>query len=258
MTVHYRHRDQAAWIVLDRPEALNALDFDTLHALEGAFARAEHDPAVRVVVLTGRGRAFCAGGDIHQLRAEIEAPGHGRSYIEAVTLAFAAVRALGKPLVGCINGLAVGGGLELLLHCDLVVAADDARIGDGHVNFAIFPGGGSSALLPRRLPLNLAKRFLFTGDLWSAAECHRLGLVNEVVPPQALEETAQHLANQLAAKSPRLLRRLKALIDNTAEKSLATAFADELQELRDHMTSNDMREGTSAFVEKRTPHYTGT
>lgn len=258
MTVHYRLREQAAWIILDRPDALNALDFSTLHALEEAFVRAERDPEARVVVLTGRGRAFCAGGDIHQLLAEIEAPGHGHSYIDAVTRAFNAVRALGKPLVGCINGLAVGGGLELLLHCDLVVAADNARIGDGHANFAIFPGGGSSALLPRRLPVNLAKRFLFTGDLWSAAECHRLGLVNEVTAPADLEDKAQALANQLAAKSPRLLRRLKALIDSTGEKSLATAFADELQELREHMMSNDMREGTAAFVEKRIPRYTGT
>lgn len=257
MTVHYSLRGAVAWIRIDRPEALNALDFDTLQALESAFTRAELDTAVRVVVLTGTGRAFSAGGDIHQLLANIEGAKDSPDYLSAVTATFTAVRALGKPLIGCINGLAVGGGLELALHCDLLVASDAARLGDGHANFAIFPGGGSAALLPRRLPLNQAKDLLFSGRLLTAAEWHQLGIVNRLVPPAELDSEAQQMADELATKSPVLLRRLKSFANTTTDMSLPAALQDEFRQLREHMTTNDMREGTSAFVEKRKPHYAG-
>ncbi len=258
MPVHYANRGPAAWITLDRPEALNALDRDTLESLAQAAARAEADPSARALVITGTGRAFCAGGDIRQLLEEIEAKGSARDgYIDAVTRCFEVLRGLGKPLIGCANGLAVGGGLELLLCCDLVVAADTASIGDGHANFGIFPGGGSSALLPRRLPLNQAKQLLFTGCLWPAAEWQRLGLVNAVVTPAELEAVTQSLAEELAAKSPVLLARLKAVANTTAEKSLPDALREELHELRSQMRTADMREGTSAFLQKRVPRYTG-
>lgn len=258
MTVHYDLRESVAWIRLDRPEALNALDFDTLYALKSAFERAESDPTVRVVVLTGTGRAFCAGGDINLLLAEVHGAADSPSYIDAITRMFTALRALGKPLVGCVNGLAVGGGLELVLHCDLVVASDTAKLGDGHSNFAIFPGAGSSAILPRLLPLHQAKDLLFTGRLLPAAEWHRLGIVNRLVPPVQIESAAQELADELAARSPVLMRRLKAVVNTTTDVPLADALREELRQLRAQMATDDMREGTSAFVEKRTPHYTGT
>ncbi|HNE70873.1 MAG TPA: enoyl-CoA hydratase/isomerase family protein [Giesbergeria sp.] len=258
MTVHYMNRGPAAWIVLDRPEALNALDFGMLEELAQAMQRADADPDARVVVLTGQGRAFCAGGDIAQLRADMEAaPGQPSRYVDAVERGFDAVRALSKPLVGCVNGVAVGGGLELLLCCDLVIAARTARIGDGHANYGIFPGGGSSALLPRALPINLARHLLFTGALWPAARWHELGLVNQLADLTALEQETQTLAEDLARKSPRLLARLKQTINTCLDKPLAQALRDELGELRSHMQSADMREGTSAFLEKRTPLYSG-
>lgn len=258
MTVHYELRGPVAWIRIDRPDALNALDFETLHALESAFLRAESETAIRVVVLTGTGRAFCAGGDIHLLVAEMEHTGEGPSYIDAITAAFTALRALGKPVIGCINGLAVGGGLELMLHCDLVIAADSARLGDGHANFGIFPGAGSSALLPRLLPLNQAKDLLFSGRLLKAAEWHQMGIVNQLVPLEQLESAAQKLADEMAAKSPVLMRRLKSLVNTTTDMPLSAALREELRQLRLQMTTDDMREGTSAFVAKRNPNYTGT
>lgn len=258
MTVHYKLRGAVAWIRLDRPEALNALDFDTLQALGLAFERAESEAGARVVVLTGTGRAFCAGGDIHQLLQEVKGVADAPSYLDAITAAFTAVRALGKPLIGCINGLTVGGGLELALHCDLLVASDCARLGDGHANFGIFPGAGSAAMLPRRLPLNQAKDLLFSGRLLSAAEWQRLGIVNSTFPLERLESEAQALAERLVAKSPVLLRRLKAFANTTTDMPLAEALQEELRQLRAQMNTNDMREGTSAFVEKRTPNYTGT
>lgn len=262
MSLEYRVEGATAWLRLNRPEALNALDRATLEALADAVARAQGDDGVRVVVLTGTGRAFCAGGDIkallHDVAAGSSAGGAGEEdYIDVVARSFRAVRALRKPLIGCVNGVAVGGGLELLLCCDLVVAAASAHIGDGHANFGIFPGGGSAALLPRRLPLNVAKRLLFSGELLPAAQWQVWGIVNQVVEPDQLEAATQALAGSLARKSPLLLERMKRVADGSADKSLADALREELFELRAHMRSHDMREGTTAFVEKRDPSYTG-
>ena len=262
MSVDYRLQGPVAWLQLNRPQALNALDRPALEALADGVARAQADPAVRVVVLTGTGRAFCVGGDIKALQHDVVAGGRAvaageEDYIDTVARCFAAVRALRKPLIGAVNGVAVGGGLELLLCCDLVIAADTATLGDGHANYGIFPGGGSAALLPRRLPLNVAKQLLFTGELQPAAQWQAWGLVNELVPPAALAGRVQALAEALARKSPLLLARLKHLADTSADKPLADALRQELFELRAHMRTQDMREGTSAFVEKREPVYVG-
>lgn len=262
MSLNYRVEGTTAWLRLDRPEALNALDLATLEALVAAMARAQADAAVRVVVLTGTGRAFCTGGDIKTLLHDVAAGGSAsgageEDYIDVVARCFHAVRSLRKPLIGCVNGLAVGGGLELLLCCDLVVAATTARIGDGHANFGIFPGGGSAVLLPRLLPLNVAKHLLFSGELLPAAQWQAWGLVNRVVEPAQLNEATRTLAEALARKSPLLLERMKRVANGSADKHLADALREELFELRAHMRSLDMREGTRAFVEKREPHFTG-
>ncbi len=262
MSVDYRVQGQAAWLRLNRPEALNALDRPTLEALAAAVGQAQADDGVRVVVLTGTGRAFCAGGDIHALQRDVAAGAGGTpcgdaDYIDVVTRTFTAVRGLRKPLIGAVNGVAVAGGLELLLCCDLVVAADNARLGDGHANFGIFPGGGGAALLPRRLPLNVAKQLLFSGDLFPAAQWKQWGLVNELVHADELAPRAQALADALATKSPILLERLKRVANASADKAEADALREELFELRAHMRTQDMREGTTAFIEKRTPRYAG-
>ncbi len=262
MSVDYRVQGQTAWLQLNRPEALNALDRRTLEALAAGVARAQADEQVRVLVLTGTGRAFCAGGDIKALLHDAAAGGSAAAtgeedYIDVVARCFAAVRALRKPLIGAVNGVTAGGGLELLLCCDMVLAAEDALLGDGHANFGIFPGGGSAALLPRRLPLNVAKQLLFSGELLPAARWQTWGLVNELVPPEALQTRTQALADALSRKSPVLLERLKRVADASADKSLADALRQELFELRAHMRTQDMREGTTAFVEKRQPHYIG-
>lgn len=261
MAVTYETAGASAWVRLNRPQALNALDRDTLAQLGQCMRRAEADDAVRVVVLTGAGRAFCAGGDIHALAADVGPDGQATAgtpdYIDGVVEAFAAVRALTKPLVACVNGVAVGGGLELILCADLVVASAEARIGDGHIRYGIFPGGGSAAVLPRRVPLNVARHILMTGELLPAQAWARLGIVNVVVPPAELVAATQALADSLAEKSPLLLAALKRVSAATQDQPLADALALELRELRAHMRTQDMREGTRAFVEKRTPHFTG-
>jgi len=261
MSVSYSQEGMVVWLRLNRPAALNALSREMLRELKAGVAAAQADPGVRVVVLTGSGQAFCAGGDIKELLADVARPqGAGDDapdYLDIVTEAFTALRGLTKPLIACVNGVAMGGGLELMLCSDLVVAADSARIGDGHANFCIFPGGGSAALLPRFLPPSLAKWLLFTGETLPAAEWKHYGLVNEVVPAELLEAAASRLAGQLAQKSPVLLERLKRLSNHSADMTMAEALQSELGELRAHTHSRDMYEGLTAFVEKRAPQYTG-
>jgi enoyl-CoA hydratase/carnithine racemase len=160
-------------------------------------------------------------------------------------------------VIAAVNGLAIAGGMELVLACDLVLAADTARLGDAHANFGVFPGAGGAAILPRKLPANVAKFLLFTGDTLSAADMKGFGLVNEVVAPEQLIEAAQKLGEKLAEKSPAVLRRMKRVANETSDKSLDDALRDELLELRTHLRSYDMQEGLRAFLEKRKPDFKG-
>lgn len=269
--VDYAVVDRVARLRLNRPSTLNALSRQMLDELADRLEAARLDDAVRVVVLTGSGRAFSAGGDIKALSGELngdpdgepggDAPSRGDAadgdYLDRVFRTFGMLRRMSKPVIASVNGVAVGGGLEMILCADLVVAAEGVRIGDGHSNFGIFPGGGSSVGLPRRIPLNLAKQLLFTGKLLDAAEWKTLGIVNEIVAPEALAGRAQALAVELAQRSPLLLARMKRVANEACDKSLDDALRHEMLELRDHMRSYDMREGTAAFVEKRQPRFIG-
>lgn len=256
MTARYEVRGGTAWVTLSRPEAMNALNRETLDALLRAVEAARGDPAVRVLVLTGEGRAFCAGADLKALSAQDVPPG-GEDFIDHAVRAFSALRAFPKPAIAAVNGLAMAGGLELVMCCDLAVAADTAKVGDAHANFGVFPGAGGAAVLPRRLPLAVAKYLLFTGDTLSAAELERHGLVNEVVPAAELQARVQALADRIAAKSPLGLARMKRVADRSVGGSLEDALRHELLEFRAHERSQDMREGLAAFAEKRTPKFEG-
>jgi enoyl-CoA hydratase/carnithine racemase len=143
------------------------------------------------------------------------------------------------------------------MACDLVVASEDARFGDAHSNFGVFPGGGGASVLPRKVPPNVAKYLLFTGDSISAADAQAYGLVNQVVPAAELTQSAQALAQRLAAKSPLVLRRMKRVANEAADKRTSDALRHELLELRDHQRSFDMQEGLRAFAEKRKPQFRG-
>lgn len=261
--VDYRVVDRTAWIRLNRPSTLNAMSRQLLGELAQRLEAARLDDEVRVLVLTGSGRAFSAGGDIKALSGDLNGGGRGDGdrvdgdYLDRVFRTFGLLRAMPKPVIASVNGVAVGGGLEMILCCDLVVAAAGVRIGDGHSNFGIFPGGGSSVGLPRRIPLNLAKHLLFTGELLDVEAWKGLGIVNEIVAPEALAERTQLLAAELAQRSPLLLARMKRVANEANDKSLADALRHEMLELRDHMRSYDMQEGTTAFVEKRRPVFIG-
>jgi len=217
-------------VTLNRPDARNALSVALLDALAAAFADAEADDEVAVVVLTGADPAFCAGLDLRELgagganlRGSGDAPGGSP---------WAALRRMSKPVVGAVNGPAVTGGLELALACDFLVASERARFGDTHARVGAMPGGGMTGLLPQAVGLRRAKEMSLTGNFVDADEALRLGLVNHVVPHDDLLPTARRLAADIAGNDQRAVRRLKRNYDLAAKGTLAEAHRLEQDEFR--------------------------
>jgi enoyl-CoA hydratase len=248
----------ALYLRLNRPDALNALTIGVADALSAGLRRAEEDPAVRVVVITGVGRAFCAGADlkfVDEALKDDEAMDQ-IAFTRRLSAVFDQVAASPMPVIGAINGLALAGGLELLLACDLLIAAESARIGDGHARYGLLPGGGSSVRLPRLVGPTQAKYLLFTGELLPARDLPA-GLLNAVVPDEELESAVESLVSKLVTKSPLGLARMKALVNDGLEQPTATAVRLEHAYSDAHRYSKDMEEGLDAFKSKREPRFTG-
>ncbi|AMO24157.1 enoyl-CoA hydratase/isomerase family protein [Ramlibacter solisilvae] len=255
MSVEFDVKNSVGWVTLARPQAMNALSREMVDAMTGKLQAWRDDPAVRVVVVTGTGKAFSAGADLKQAGAPA-APGEP-DFLDAIVTFFNLLRAYPKPVIAAVNGMALAGGLETVMCCDIVLAAQSARFGDAHSNFGVFPGGGGAAVLPRKAPANVAKYLLFTGDALPAEDMKTWGLVNEVVADAELTARAQALAEKLAKKSPVVLSRMKRVANEAADKSQADALRDEVLELRNHQRSWDIQEGLRAFAEKREPQFRG-
>lgn len=257
--VAYDIRGQAAWIRIDRPDAMNALSPDVVEGLREALDRAKADDDVRVLVVTGTGRAFCAGADLKAIR-EMSGDDPGRNtlrFLEHAGKVFDGLEAFPKPVIAAVNGLALAGGLELVLCCDLVIAGKSAKLGDAHANFGLIPGGGGSIRLPRKAGPTMAKYLLFTGEFLPAADLVACGLVNEVVPDGQLTERIDALVEVIASKSPLGLSRMKQLVHDGLDQPVATGVRLELLASEAHASSHDVAEGLAAFQEKRPPRFTG-
>lgn len=258
-SLRYDVRDRAAWITLDRPDDLNCMDDRMVRELRAAIDQAEDDASARVVVVTGAGRAFCAGADLKHVLAILmrQDAEEIRQFMKAARELFNRVEACEKPLIAAVNGIAVAGGLELILCCDLVVAVESAKIGDAHANYGLLPGGGASVRLPHKVGPTRAKQLLFSGEFLPAATLAEWGLVNEVVPDGTLEAAVADLTGRLAGKSPLVLRRMKHLVDNALKSSPEAALRAETKAWEAHALSADLKEGLAAFSEKREPDYEG-
>ncbi len=252
--------ESVAWITLNRPDALNALSPELVAALEDTVAAVEDDDTLRVVVLTGAGRAFCAGGDLKSFRRQAlgDDPASFQAALRHAQAVLRRIERLPKPVIAAVNGIAVAGGLELMLTCDLVVAARSASIGDGHARYGIIPGGGASARLPRRIPVAVAKMLFFTADRLPAAELVGCGLVNQVVEDDRLRDTVAELAGRIARGSPLGLRLIKRLVDEGLDGPLDTALEAELTAFAGYARSDDFAEGLAAFQDRRTPRFRGS
>ena len=256
--VIYAQQGTTAWLTLNRPQAMNSISLSMIEHMEKLLPQIAADDSVRVVVVTGAGSAFCAGADLKEVLASKDLPPGEPDMLDRVCdEVMNPLRDFPKPVIAALNGITMAGGLELAMCCDIVLASEDARIGDAHANFGVYPGAGGAAVLPRLIPHNVAKYLLFTGKTLSAQEMKDYGLVNEVVPPSQLEQAATELAELIATKSPIALRRMKEVANASLDKSRDAALEHEQVMMRRHERSFDMAEGLRAFSEKRNPTFKG-
>jgi enoyl-CoA hydratase len=252
----YEKRDGIATITINRPQAMNALNDETVQELLLRLEDAEKDENVRVIVITGAGeKAFCAGLDLKPMRdinviKAVETSKLGQK----LTLA---IEEVGKPVIAAINGYALGGGLELAMACDIRIVSEKARIGQPEVNVGLIPGWGGTQRLPRLVGKGIAKELIFTGKLIDAKTAERIGLVNVVVPSDELMSTVEELTKVIMSKPPIAIRLAKELINSSIETDQGTGLVHEAEAFGILSSTEDYREGVSAFIEKRKPEYKG-
>ena len=246
--------DRIAVVTINRPEVRNALDRETVEELTAALGALERREDVGAVVLTGAGdRVFVAGADIRQMRERRRDDG-----LAAINSSvFAVVERLSKPTIAAVNGHALGGGCELALACDLRVAADHARFGQPEVGLGIIPAAGATQRLPRLVGLGRAKQLVLTGDPIDAATALSWGLVTEVVPGAELLAAARRLAARILARGPLAVRLAKLALNASARVDLDSGLLLETLAQAICFESEDKREGTTAFLEKRPPAFKG-
>ena len=250
-----------ATIALNRPDELNAMSWDMIRAIDAAVTQADADRSVRTVFVTGTGRAFSAGGD---LKGYLELQRDAQRFPEFVTdlhVAFGRLRKLRVPAVALVNGVTAAGGLELLLNCDFAIAAESARIGDGHLNFGQMGGGGVLTLLSRMIGIQRAVELVMSGKFLDARTAAEWGLVSRVVPDEELTEAGAEFAASVAAKSPLAVANAKEMMNHIWSERLSVPAGLQVEKERNSyycLTAQDATEGLIAFRDKRTPRFTGT
>ncbi len=250
-------RDGAVAVVtLNRPKVLNALNSQTLTELSTAMASFKDDAGVGAIVLTGTGdKSFVAGADINELA--VLSPVAGKEHARRGQQIFDAIEQLGKPVIAAINGFALGGGCELAMACTLRLAADTARFGQPEINLGLIPGYAGSQRLPRLVGRGVALEILLTGDMIGAQRAYEIGLVNRVVPAAELMTEAKKLAHTLASKAPIAVRYILDAVHQGLDLPLANGQYLETSLFGTIASSDDMREGTKAFLEKRKAAWQG-
>lgn len=247
---------QVATLTINRPETLNAIDVATIAAMHEALDEVARNDAVNVLIFTGAGRAFVAGGDIADLNSRQGLP-HYLEFAEDIHKLFRRIETFDKPTIGAINGFALGGGTELVLALDIRILSDKARLGLPEITLGLFPGAGGTQRIIRQLPLCRAKEIMFTGDQLTAQEAVAVGLANRVVAHDDLMSEARATAEKVAGKSPLVLKLLKRTLNDGADMPLAAALAHEQAMIGLVLDSRDAHEGCSAFLEKRAANFTG-
>ena len=257
MTVLFNIEDQIVRVTIDRPDRLNAVDADTELRLEEIWQQIESDPTIRCVVLTGSGdRAFSAGAD---LKSQSDKTGVDY-WVTANPNGFGGIalrESPSVPVIGRVNGLALGGGMEMVLGCDIVVAADHAAFALPEARVGRMPLGGGLVRLPRLIPEKIALGLMLTGRRLSCEQAVNLGFVNTAVSANRLDDEVEQWVNDIKACSPMALRAIKKSVHQTQQTRMADAYALKLPEILDALNSEDAQEGVAAFREKRRPIWTG-
>jgi enoyl-CoA hydratase len=240
-------------VLMNRPDALNALSSELMEAVVGALEELDVDESIRCIVLGGNERAFAAGADVGELADATPIELYENRRIDR----WDAIRALRTPLVAAVSGYCLGGGCELAMACDLIVASETAQFGQPEINLGILPGAGGTQRLPRAVGKSLAMDVILTGRFLSADEALRAGLVARVVAREAWLDEAKRVAHEIAAKSPVSVRLAKEAVDAAFEAPLAVGIEFERRAFYLARASEDATEGLSAFVEKRRPDFKG-
>ncbi len=253
--VLYEKEGDIAIVTVNRPKALNALNAETLADIEKAMDAAAADPEVKVVILTGAGRAFVAGADITfmQNMTAMEA----RAFAMLGQAVFRKIETMEKPVIAAVNGFALGGGCELAMSCDFRIASDAAKFGQPEVGLGVTPGFGGTQRLPRLVGEGMAKELCYTGDTIDANEALRIGLVNHVVPGDELMTYVKDMAKRIASKGQLAVRMCKKAINEGMQVDIDRAMTLEADIFGILFSTEEQKEGMTAFVEKRKPVFTG-
>ena len=252
----FEKKNSIAYVTVNRPKVLNALNMATMDELRTAFHDIKNDAGVRVVILTGSGeKAFIAGADINELAAHNAVS--GKEYTHRGQSVLNLIENLGKPVIACLNGFTLGGGCEIAMACTMRLASDNAKIGQPEVKLGIIPGYGGTQRLPRLAGKGRAMQLVLTGEMISAQEAYRIGLVNEVTSPADLIPRAEAIAQKIIANSPLAVQYSLEAINKGLEMTLPEALYLEAVLFSVACSSEDKKVGTTAFLEKRPAQFKG-
>jgi len=249
-------KNSIAYVTVNRPKVLNALNGATIEELRAAFHELKHDASIRVVILTGAGeKAFVAGADISELAQRD--PVSGKEFALRGQNVLNLIENLGKPVIACVNGFALGGGCELALACTMRLASDNAKFGQPEVKLGILPGYGGTQRLPRLVGKGLAMQMVLAGEMITAQEAHRIGLVNEVTAAAELIPRAEAIAAKIIANAPLAVQYVMEAVNKGMEMTLAEGLFLEAALFGVCCATEDKAEGTAAFLEKRPARFSG-
>ena len=249
-------QDSSAIITFNRPTVLNALNTETVQELGAAVTELEQNPQVRVIILTGAGRAFIAGADISEISSKT--PAQAREYSEMGQRVMSRIQNLKQPVIAAVNGFALGGGTEVVLSCDISIASEQAKFGLPEATLGVIPGWGGTQRASRLIGTAKAKELIFTGEIIDARRALEIGLISRVVPHEQLMTVVMGIAQKIGECGPLALSMTKKVIAEGIEKSLDTACALETELFSSLFATQDQQEGMKAFLEKRKPKFTGT
>ena len=246
-------RNRVGLITLNRPQAMNALNNQLMNELMDGLDAFDHDERVGAMVITGNDKAFAAGADIKEMADKSIIEMMDRDHIGV----FGRIRTIRKPVIAAVSGWALGGGCEVALSCDMIVASESARFGQPEITIGVIPGAGGTQRLTRAVGKAIAMEMILNNRTLTAQEAYQFGLVNRVVPAGSYLDEALKLADEVASRAPLAIRDAKKMINQSYERTLSEGLSEEKQTFYNLFASEDQKEGMKAFVEKRKPEWKG-